>query len=107
DPRRPRGQPVSLHGLPVDRGFRSRGRGSDASRGRGTGRGRAMIPAAFAYDRATTLDEALTLLHDGGPETKLMAGGQSLLPLMKLRLARPERVLDIGRLADLPGVREL
>jgi aerobic carbon-monoxide dehydrogenase medium subunit len=65
-----------------------------------------MIPAPFAYDRASNLDEALALLHDGGAETKVIAGGQSLLPLMKLRLARPERVLDIGRLDELRGVRE-
>jgi carbon-monoxide dehydrogenase medium subunit len=64
-----------------------------------------VIPAPFAYDRAATLDEALALLQEQGPETKVLAGGQSLLPLMKLRLARPERLLDIGRLDELRGVR--
>lgn len=66
-----------------------------------------MIPAAFAYDRATTVDEALDLLVTHGADAKLIAGGQSLLPLMKLRLARPDRLIDIGRIASLRGVREL
>lgn len=61
-----------------------------------------MIPAAFEYVRPSTLDEALGLV---GPDTKIMAGGQSLLPLMKLRLATPEKVVDIGRLSELRGVR--
>ena len=64
-----------------------------------------MIPAAFAYDRASTVDEALALLLDHGADAKLIAGGQSLLPLMKLRLARPERLIDIGRIDALRGVR--
>ena len=66
-----------------------------------------MIPAAFAYDRATSVDEALSLLVTHGSEAKVIAGGQSLLPLMKLRLARPERLIDIGRIESLRGVREL
>ncbi len=64
-----------------------------------------MIPAAFAYERASTVDEALALLVDHGADAKLIAGGQSLLPLMKLRLARPERLIDIGRIDALRGVR--
>ena len=64
-----------------------------------------MIPAAFAYERATSLGEALGLLARHGAEGKVLAGGQSLLPLMKLRLARPEWLIDIGRLAELRGVR--
>ncbi len=64
-----------------------------------------MIPAEFAYSRPTSLDEALGLLSDG--EAKILAGGQSLLPLMKLRLARPEHLIDIGRLAELRGIRRL
>jgi carbon-monoxide dehydrogenase medium subunit len=63
-----------------------------------------MIPAAFDYVRAGSLDEALGLLSGNG-DTKVLAGGQSILPLMKLRLARPGRLLDIGRLAELRGVR--
>jgi aerobic carbon-monoxide dehydrogenase medium subunit len=65
-----------------------------------------MIPAAFAYDRAASVDEALDLLVTHGAEAKLIAGGQSLLPLMKLRLARPERLIDIGRIESLRGVRD-
>ena len=56
----------------------------------------AMIPAAFEYERATSLDEALDLLARHGGDAKVIAGGQSLLPLMKLRLARPERLIDIA-----------
>lgn len=64
-----------------------------------------MIPAAFDYVRPGSLDEALAAV--GQPGAKVIAGGQSLLPLMKLRLARPETLVDIGRLAELRGVREL
>ena len=64
-----------------------------------------MIPAAFDYQRAATLDEALGLVGSTG--TKVIAGGMSLLPLMKLRLASPERLVDIGRLKELKGVRKL
>lgn len=65
-----------------------------------------MIPAAFDYRRASTLDEALSLLSEGGEDAKLLAGGHSLLPLMKLRLAAPSMLVDIGRLGDLSYVRE-
>jgi carbon-monoxide dehydrogenase medium subunit len=61
-----------------------------------------MIPNAFDYRRVGSLDEALGLV--GSPGTKVIAGGMSLLPLMKLRLANPERLVDIGRLAELKGV---
>jgi len=64
-----------------------------------------MIPNAFEYQRAGSLDEALGLV--GIPGTKVIAGGMSLLPLMKLRLASPERLVDIGRLNELRGVRRL
>jgi carbon-monoxide dehydrogenase medium subunit len=63
-----------------------------------------VIPATFAYSRASSLDEALDLLHRHGEEARVIAGGQSLLPLMKLRLARPERLIDIGRLDALRGI---
>jgi carbon-monoxide dehydrogenase medium subunit len=66
-----------------------------------------MIPAAFEYQRATSVDEALALLAEHGAEAKILAGGHSLLPLMKLRLARPERLIDIGRLDELRGITEL
>jgi carbon-monoxide dehydrogenase medium subunit len=65
-----------------------------------------MIPAAFEYVRAESVDHAVSALAEHGDEAKVMAGGQSLLPLMRLRLATPEVVVDVGRLADLRGVRE-
>ena len=63
-----------------------------------------MIPASFAYTRAATLDEAVAAVGAGA---KIIAGGQSLLPLLKLRLAHADRLVDIGRLAELKGVRQL
>lgn len=66
-----------------------------------------MIPAPFDYVRATSLDDALGRLASGSGDVKALAGGQSILPLMKLRLARPETLVDIGRLAELRGVRTL
>jgi aerobic carbon-monoxide dehydrogenase medium subunit len=64
-----------------------------------------VIPARFDYERAESVDHALELLGSGR-DAKLLAGGHSLLPLMKLRLARPEVLVDIGRLSDLSYVRE-
>ena len=64
-----------------------------------------MIPAPFEYERASSVDEAIQLLSSD-PEAKLLAGGHSLLPLMRLRLARPSKLVDIGRLRDLSYVRE-
>ena len=64
-----------------------------------------MIPAAFEYRRATSLDDALKAIAGG--EAKILAGGMSLLPLMKLRLAAPATLIDIGRLTELKGVRRL
>ncbi len=61
-----------------------------------------MIPAAFDYRRATSLDDALGALATG--EAKVLAGGMSLLPLMKLRLAQPTKLVDIGRLDELRRV---
>jgi carbon-monoxide dehydrogenase medium subunit len=66
-----------------------------------------VIPAAFTYRRATSLDDALATLASGDGSAKVLAGGMSLLPLMKLRLASPEGLLDIGRLDELKGVRQL
>jgi carbon-monoxide dehydrogenase medium subunit len=65
-----------------------------------------VIPAAFEYRRATSLDEAVQLLTEYGEDAKLLAGGHSLLPLMKLRLAAPGVLIDIGRLRELSFVRE-
>jgi carbon-monoxide dehydrogenase medium subunit len=64
-----------------------------------------MNPAPFDYRRAASVDEAIGLLTEHGEDAKLLAGGHSLLPLMKLRLARPRVVIDIGRLADLSYIR--
>jgi carbon-monoxide dehydrogenase medium subunit len=62
-----------------------------------------MIPAPFDYERATSVDDALAKLAAGG---KLIAGGHSLVPLMKLRLSDPGRVIDISRVPGLSGIRE-
>jgi carbon-monoxide dehydrogenase medium subunit len=64
-----------------------------------------MIPASFDYEVAESVDHALELLRTK-EDPKLIAGGHSLLPLMKLRLARPGTLVDIGRLGDLRGVRD-
>ncbi|MDE2943950.1 MAG: xanthine dehydrogenase family protein subunit M [Gemmatimonadota bacterium] len=63
-----------------------------------------MIPASFDYERASSLDEALNLLAEGGEDARPLAGGHSLLPLMRLRLARPSLLVDIGGLEELRGV---
>ena len=65
-----------------------------------------MIPAPFAYARAESLDHAIQLLGEHGDDAKLLAGGHSLLPLMKLRLAIPSLLVDVGRLSDLSFIRE-
>jgi carbon-monoxide dehydrogenase medium subunit len=65
-----------------------------------------MIPAAFNYEAPTTLDEALALLASNPDETKILAGGHSLIPAMKLRLAQPGLLVDIGRIKDLSYIRE-
>ncbi|HEV7186276.1 MAG TPA: xanthine dehydrogenase family protein subunit M [Blastococcus sp.] len=65
-----------------------------------------MIPAAFAYARPTTVDEALQAVASGGEDVKVLAGGQSLIPVMRLRLAAPETVVDLTRVTELRGVRD-
>ncbi|MEP9381683.1 xanthine dehydrogenase family protein subunit M [Nocardioides sp. KR10-350] len=60
-----------------------------------------MYPARFRYEAPPTLDEAIELLHDGAGEAKVLAGGQSLVPLLKLRFAAPELLVDINSLAEL------
>jgi carbon-monoxide dehydrogenase medium subunit len=60
----------------------------------------------FTYHRPTTTDEALQLLSQYGDEAKVLAGGQSLLPLLALRLSHPAHLIDIGRVSDLVGVEE-
>ncbi|MFL5648334.1 MAG: FAD binding domain-containing protein [Chloroflexota bacterium] len=63
-----------------------------------------MIPAAFDYQRPASVDEALTAISGG--DVKILAGGQSILPLLKMRLASADTLVDIGRLTDLRGMRE-
>ena len=65
-----------------------------------------MIPAPFTYRRAWTVDEALELAGQGGDNAKFLAGGHSLLPLMKLRFAVPGVLIDIGRLGELSFIRD-
>ena len=63
-----------------------------------------QVPAPFEYSRATSVEHAVALLVRHGPETRLVAGGHSLIPMMKLRLAAPELLVDINDLADLAFV---
>ena len=65
-----------------------------------------MIPAQFDYVRAGSVDEAVSALAEHGDEAKVLAGGQSLIPLLRLRLAYPEVVVDVGRVAEMQGVRD-
>ncbi len=65
-----------------------------------------MIPPRFEYSAPTSLDEALSLLGQHGPDAKVLAGGQSLIPLMKLRLASPPYIVDINRIEGLSYIRE-
>ncbi len=64
-----------------------------------------MIPARFEFRRAGSAEEAIGLVAEHGDEAKFLAGGHSLLPLMKLRLAQPEMLVDIGRVRDLSYIR--
>ena len=65
-----------------------------------------MIPAAFDYQRVDSVDAAIAALTEHGDEAKLLAGGHSLIPLMKLRLATPAVLIDVGRLTELSYVRD-
>src|ERR1700680_3363519 len=60
-----------------------------------------MYPSRFRYEAPRSLDEAIGLLHDGGDYAKVLAGGQSLVPMMKLRFASPELIVDIN---NVPGL---
>jgi aerobic carbon-monoxide dehydrogenase medium subunit len=64
-----------------------------------------MFPAAFDYMAPATLEEALGALHQHGDDAKVLAGGQSLIPLLKLRFATPTVLVDIGRIGGLEGIR--
>ena len=66
-----------------------------------------MIPSAFEYERATSVDDAIAKLAATGGTGKLIAGGHSLVPLMKLRLNEPTTLIDIARISALVGIREL
>jgi carbon-monoxide dehydrogenase medium subunit len=65
-----------------------------------------VIPPAFDYVRASSVDEAVQALTQHGEEAKVLAGGHSLLPLMKLRLAYPTALVDVGRIDEMRGVRD-
>src|ERR1700741_816367 len=65
-----------------------------------------MIPKAFDYCRPKTLPEAISLLQQHGDTAKILSGGQSLIPMMKMRLARPEYLIEINQIPDLRYIRE-
>jgi carbon-monoxide dehydrogenase medium subunit len=65
-----------------------------------------QTPGPVEYERATSVQNAIELLEKYGPETRILAGGHSLLPMMKLRLANPERLIDINELEELSYIRE-
>ena len=65
-----------------------------------------MIPESFDYQRAGSVSEAISLLQQGGEETKILAGGHSLIPTMKLRLATPETLIDIGGIPELKYIND-
>src|SRR4030095_1793097 len=66
----------------------------------------AMIPPAFEYCAPTSVDEAIGLLKQHGSEAKILSGGMSLIPLLKLRLAAPRLIVDINRLPGLNYIKE-
>lgn len=65
-----------------------------------------MIPAKFDYVRPSSVEEAVTALREAGEDAKVLAGGQSLLPVLRLRLAAPSVIIDLGGIADLRQIRE-
>ncbi|MGH3859534.1 FAD binding domain-containing protein [Actinokineospora sp.] len=65
-----------------------------------------MIPAAFDYVAPTTVDSAVRALAEAGDEAKVIAGGQSLLPVLRMRLAAPTKLIDLGRIPEMRGVRD-
>ena len=65
-----------------------------------------MIPPAFDYVRASSVDEAVQALTEHGEEAKVLAGGHSLIPLLRLRLAYPTALVDVGRIDEMRGVRD-
>jgi aerobic carbon-monoxide dehydrogenase medium subunit len=69
-------------------------------------KGSAMLPSSFEYHRADTLEEAMALLAQYGDDAKVLAGGQSLIPMMKLRFAAPGHLIDVNRIPGLDGIEE-
>ncbi len=65
-----------------------------------------MIPGSFEYHRPNSVTEAVALLSEHGDEARLLAGGHSLVPMMKLRLAEPAHLIDINAIGGLRGIRE-
>lgn len=65
-----------------------------------------MIPVAFDYTAPSTVDEAVRALAEAGEDAKVLAGGQSLLPVLRMRLAAPTKLIDLGKISELRGVRE-
>ena len=65
-----------------------------------------MIPARFDYDVAESVEHAVELLAAGGGDTKLLAGGQSLIPALRLRIAQPAKLADLGRLTSLAYLKD-
>src|SRR5437762_3381784 len=65
-----------------------------------------MYTAPFEYHRARSVDEAVSLLGEHGDDAKLLAGGHSLIPLLKLRFAQPRHLIDVRKIPNLAGIRE-
>ncbi|GAA3247002.1 xanthine dehydrogenase family protein subunit M [Pseudonocardia petroleophila] len=65
-----------------------------------------MIPSKFDYVKPASVAEAITALEQGGDDAKILAGGQSLIPVLRLRLAAPSVIIDLGGIAELRGIRE-
>ena len=65
-----------------------------------------MIPSQFEYVAPTTVEEAIQALAEGGEDAKVLAGGQSLLPVLRMRLNAPSLVVDLGRIESLRGIRD-
>ena len=80
--------------------------GASTSTSDGSSEGSRMIPAAFDYVRPGSIDEAVTAIGEAGEDGKVLAGGQSLIPILRLRLAYPSTVVDLGRVPELRGVRD-
>ena len=65
-----------------------------------------MIPSKFDYVKPSSVEDAVRALAEGGEDAKILAGGQSLLPVLRLRLAAPTLLVDLGGIAELRGIRE-